>query len=68
MRNVPGRLSLSALALMARDQRNDHAPKTEAEFRAAVVELRSRGYTEQQIGAALGVAPEAVKAMLEVPS
>lgn len=60
------RISAAALALLARDHRHEHAPRTEAEFRCALAELRSRGYSEQQIASALGAAPEAVKAMLEV--
>jgi DNA-binding CsgD family transcriptional regulator len=54
----------AALSVLARDPRHEHAPRTPAELRCALAELRSRGYTQRQIAAALGCSAEAVEDLL----
>ena len=54
---IGGRLDLDALARL-------HRPLDAPTLRAAAVELRSRGLTEQDIAAALGLTPAAVRQLL----
>ncbi|MBX5459741.1 MAG: hypothetical protein IRZ28_01510 [Steroidobacteraceae bacterium] len=54
---IPGALSLDALARL-------HAPRTADEVRAAVHELRSRGYSDHTIARVTGLAVELVRRML----
>ena len=53
--------ALDSAALTGRDR---HRPRTQEEMRAAVVELRSRGYSDHGIAAATQLSVEAVRRLL----
>jgi hypothetical protein len=62
--SIGGQLGLEALAALA--GRDRHRPQDRQTVRAAAVELRQRGLTPADIGAALRLSEAAVRALLEV--
>lgn len=63
-RTVGGRLNLAALALLVGGHGRQYRPQDCEAVRAAAVELRSRGLTARDIGQALGLSEDAVRALL----